>query len=166
MSRTNETRYIKWHETCKCKCRLDASFCNNKQRWNEDKCRCECWLIKVYVCGKGFIWNPSNCECECGKPCHVGQYLDYSHYKCTNKLVEKLVEECTENIEETRHVEKTSSENENKYKHSSCTVFIVLFLIILTINIGIGTYFVYSHWNLKKDNAHVMPDACTETTIY
>ena len=39
MSRTNETRHIKWHETCKCKCRLDASACNNKQRWNEDKCR-------------------------------------------------------------------------------------------------------------------------------
>ena len=38
MSRTNETRHIKWHETCKCKCRLDASVCNNKQRWNEDKC--------------------------------------------------------------------------------------------------------------------------------
>ena len=31
MSRTNETRHIKWHETCKCKCRLDASVCNNKQ---------------------------------------------------------------------------------------------------------------------------------------
>ena len=30
MSRTNETRHIKWHETCKCKCRLDASVCNNK----------------------------------------------------------------------------------------------------------------------------------------
>ena len=25
MSRTNRTRDIKWHETCKCKCRLDAS---------------------------------------------------------------------------------------------------------------------------------------------
>ena len=25
MSRTNETRYIKWHETCKYKCRLDPS---------------------------------------------------------------------------------------------------------------------------------------------
>ena len=35
--RTNETRHIKWHETCKCKCRLDASVCNNKQRWNNDK---------------------------------------------------------------------------------------------------------------------------------
>ena len=42
MSRTNETRQIKWHETCKCKCRLNASVCNNKQRWNDDKCRCEC----------------------------------------------------------------------------------------------------------------------------
>ena len=24
MSRTNEARHTKWHETCKCKCRLDA----------------------------------------------------------------------------------------------------------------------------------------------
>ena len=31
MSRTNEARHIKWHEICKCKCRLDASICNNKQ---------------------------------------------------------------------------------------------------------------------------------------
>ena len=42
MSRTNETRHIRWHETCKCKCRLDASVCNNKQRWNDDRCRCKC----------------------------------------------------------------------------------------------------------------------------
>ena len=42
MSRTNETRHIEWHETCKCKCRIDKSACNKKQRWNEDKCRCEC----------------------------------------------------------------------------------------------------------------------------
>ena len=38
MSRSNETRQIKWHETCKCKCRLDASVCNNKQHGNYDKC--------------------------------------------------------------------------------------------------------------------------------
>ena len=29
MSRTNETRQIEWHETCKCKCRLDGRVCNN-----------------------------------------------------------------------------------------------------------------------------------------
>ena len=30
MSRTNEARHIKWHKTCKCRCRLDASICSNK----------------------------------------------------------------------------------------------------------------------------------------
>ena len=30
MSRTNETRHTKWHERCKCICRLDAVVCNNK----------------------------------------------------------------------------------------------------------------------------------------
>ena len=31
MPRTNETRHMEWHETCKCNCRLDSSVCNNKQ---------------------------------------------------------------------------------------------------------------------------------------
>ena len=52
-----------------CKCRYDTSVCNNnKQLWNEDKCRCECKeLIDKGSCDKGFIWNPSNCKCECDK---------------------------------------------------------------------------------------------------
>ena len=36
MSRTNETKNIKWHETCRCERRLDAIVCNNKQRWNKN----------------------------------------------------------------------------------------------------------------------------------
>ena len=30
MLKTNETRHIKWHETCKRNYKLDASVCNNK----------------------------------------------------------------------------------------------------------------------------------------
>ena len=41
MSKTNETRHIELHESCKCICRLNEIICNNKQRWNKDKCRCE-----------------------------------------------------------------------------------------------------------------------------
>ena len=53
MSRTKETRHIKWHKTCKCK--LDVSVCNNKQRWNDDKCRRECKeLIDKEMCDKRF----------------------------------------------------------------------------------------------------------------
>ena len=40
MSRTNQTRQIKWNETCRCECKLDASVCSHKKRWNNDKCRC------------------------------------------------------------------------------------------------------------------------------
>ena len=32
ISRTNETRYIEWHETCIFKCRLESSVCDNKQK--------------------------------------------------------------------------------------------------------------------------------------
>ena len=32
ISKTNERRHIERYETCKCKCRLDASVCNNKHR--------------------------------------------------------------------------------------------------------------------------------------
>ena len=75
MSRTNETRHIKWHGTCKCKCRLDASVCNNEQCWNEDKCRCECKeFIDKGLCDKAFIWDPSNYECKCDKSCDIDKY--------------------------------------------------------------------------------------------
>ena len=54
VSRTNETRHIEWHETCKCKSRLDASDAsNNTQRGNDDKCMCECKeLIDKGICDK------------------------------------------------------------------------------------------------------------------
>ena len=83
MSRTNETRHIKWHKTCKCRCGLDGIVCNNKQRWNEEKCRCKCKeLIDKGMCDKGFIWNPGNCKCECDKSCDIEEYLDYKNCKC------------------------------------------------------------------------------------
>ena len=52
MSRTNEMRHVKSHKTCKYKCRLDASACSNKQRWNDNKRRYEC----KELIDKG-VWN-------------------------------------------------------------------------------------------------------------
>ena len=49
MSRTNEMRYIKLHKACKCKCRLDASICNNKKRWINVGVNVKNYLIKVVV---------------------------------------------------------------------------------------------------------------------
>ena len=154
MSRTNETRFIKWHETCKCKCRLDASVCNNKQRWNNDKCWCECKeLIDKGICDKWSI-NPSNCECECDKSCDIGEYLlNHENCKCRKKLVDKLferssAEKCTENIDEV----KISDENECARAYTICVILVV---IALAISIGIGAYFAYSSWYLKEYVTHI-----------
>ena len=153
MLRTNETRHIEWHETCKSKFRLDASVCNNNQRWNDDKRWCECKeLIDKGVRDEGFIWNLSNCECECDKSWDIGEYLDYKNCKCRKKLADKLVEECTENIDEVKIA--TENKHKNKHKCSSCILYTVLFSIFFAINIGIGAYFVcYKYMNRDKENA-------------
>ena len=156
MPRTNETRHIEWYETCKCKFRLDASVCNNKQRWSNDKCRSECKeVIDKGICDKRFIWNPSNCDCECDKSCDVGEYLDYKNCKCRNKLIDKLVEECSENIDGN---EMIYNETLNENLCNSCTIYIVLFVIFLIISLSIRSVFIYFHWHLK--NRYI------ETTIY
>ena len=61
VSWSNQTKPIQWDETCKCERRLSSIICNNKQKWNKDKCRCECLIYKK--CGNKF-WNPNSCKCE------------------------------------------------------------------------------------------------------
>ena len=99
MSRTKEIRHISWKKTSSCKCRLDASVCNNKQHWSNDKCICECKeLIGKGGYDDGFTWNHNACECESNKSCDFGEYLDYENCKCGKKLIGKLVLECKNEI--------------------------------------------------------------------
>ena len=161
MSRTNGTRHIEWHKTCKCKCILDTSVCNNKQRWNEDKCRSEYKeLIDKGTYDKGFIWNPSNCECECDKSCDVGEHLSVENCKCRKRLIDKLVEECSENIDgnEMPYNETLDVISLNVYKKmcNSCTMYIVLFVLFFIRSICIISVLIYFFYcYLKNDNVSV-----------
>ena len=83
-------------------------------------------MIDKGIRDKGFILNTSNCEYECDKSCDVGEYLDYANCKCRKRLVDKLIEECTENIEKSKITGITlfkcnSAEHKNKCI-SSCTI--------------------------------------------
>ena len=113
----------------------------------KNKCRCECnEIINKGVCDRGFIWNHSNCECECDKMCDIGEYLDYKSCKWRKKIIDKLVDECTEIIEEVKVAKITLAKDENSYKCSSCTMYTVLLWIFFTISVGgIGACLVYSH---------------------
>ena len=53
MSWKNKTKQVKRHESCRYACRLDPIICNNKQKWNKDKCRCECLVNKE--CDINFV---------------------------------------------------------------------------------------------------------------
>ena len=84
---------------------------------------------------------------------NLTEYRDYKNCRCNKMLVNKLVEKCTENIEETRLVKINSTKCnsvENKCKHNSCTLYIMLFSVLFTIDIGIGMCFLYFHWYLTK----------------
>ena len=99
-------------------------------------------LIDKGACDRGSIWNPSNCKCECDKSFDVGEYLDYENCNCREKLVDKLIEQCTETVEEVKLAKITltvCNSVENIHKRSSCILYIVLFSITFTTNIGIAT---------------------------
>ena len=121
MSRINETRHIIWHETCKCICRLTAIVCNNRQRWNKDKCRCECKeSVDKGICDKGFIWNPSNYKCKCYKSCGIGEHFDYKKCVCRNSIADKLVKECTKVVDENKIYNKPLNATSSNDSLSDC----------------------------------------------
>ena len=62
ISQKNVLRNVSFRKSCKCDCLLDEKVCNNKQKWNKDKCRCKC--LKIKDCDVGFSWNVVNCRCE------------------------------------------------------------------------------------------------------
>ena len=63
--------------------------------------------------------------------------------KKNKKKIDKLVEECTETVEEVKLAKKKNlSEDKSKHKYSSCMLYIVSFSIILIVNVGIVSYFV------------------------
>ena len=67
-------------------------------------------------------------------------------------MVDKLTEECTENIDEVKIAEMVLFERESEFVYS-CKVCVILAVTSLTIGIGIGSYFAYkymNHWYLKK----------------
>ena len=76
------------------------------------------------------------------KSCNIGEYLDYSSCKCRKKLIDPLLEECTENINETKLVNITA-ENKNNDRCCSYVVSKVLFGIFFVISCGTIIYIVY-----------------------
>ena len=146
LMRLNETRNVLWHESCKCVCRLNSSVCNSKQIWNSDTCSCDCNadFSGIMTCNKGYMWNPSTCECECDIWCKPGQYLDYKKYVCKNKLIGKIISECTSLINETMMNNKMSITHDD----TATNIFTGLFSVLMFA--GITCFYVFAYFKCIK----------------
>ena len=86
MSGVNETRFLVQHESCECKCGLNESVCNSKQKWDYDECRCECKELNNWgFCEKYYMWNLSACDCGCNKGRRIDEYLDIKNCSCEKR---------------------------------------------------------------------------------
>ena len=74
-----------------------------------------------------------------------GQYLDHKNCICKNKLIGRLIEECTSVINETMTNNKDSDNN-----NTTWNVFIVLFPVAILIGIVCFCVFAYFKWFKDK----------------
>ena len=115
---------ISFHQSCKCGCLLEEKVCNNLQKWNKDKCRCEC--LKIKDCDIGYSWNVNNSRCEMKK---LAALIESERFSET----EECDVETSEKIKDTKN--KTITLIKKDYKP-----FIgvsILFLCVSVILIGI-----------------------------
>ena len=102
--------------------------------------------------------------CECNKSCDIGEYLNYKNCKCRSKLVDKLVEECSDNIDGNEMIY-----NGNLYGYekvcNSCALYMVLFVIALSIIIAIVSEFLYFHWHSKRSDTNAVTNINPNTEI-
>ena len=162
LMRLNETRNVLWHESCKCVCSLNSSVCNSKQIWNSNTCRCDCNedFVGIINCNKGYMWNPSTCERQCDKWCKSGQHLDHKNCVCKNKLIGRVIEECTSVINETMINNKESGNNNNTY----LILFIIFLIGFIVFLIGFIYYSRCSNFDRKKLRDFIYPKV--KTSIY
>ena len=125
---------ISFHQSCKCGFLLDKSVCNNLQKWNKEKRRCESLGIKK--CKAGYSLNVSNCRCEMKK---LAALIDS--------------EEC--DVETDNKIKGTKNKRViTKAKIENCKPFVassILFVCVSVMTTGMMLFF------LKSRNKNVLP---------
>ena len=76
------------HISSACKCKFDGRKCNSNEKWNNDKCRCECKNLKEHhLCKKNYIWNPARYSCKYS--IYLASIIDDSVITC-DEIIENI----------------------------------------------------------------------------
>ena len=128
----NESKTLTKHISCECKCKFDGRNCNSDQRWNNDKCRCEC--KKRYACENGYVWNPGTCNCKNGK--YLASIMDYSAIECN-----EIIESYEEDAEAISYDEKIFIEMKTTCKMQNSYILLAFLLITIALLISVSIYY-------------------------
>ena len=100
-------------------------------------------------CDGGFTWNPSTCEYEYDKSSDAGEYFDYVNCKCRKRLIDKLVEECREDIDGNEMVYNAISYDLGLKGRvcRSCARYVILLIItcIMIMSISVACFYFYRY---------------------
>ena len=86
--------------------------------------------------------------------------VDYKNCNCRKKIIDKLVEECSENIDgnemlynETLHIISSSDDKTS----DSCVAYIILFSVFLIISISLSVYvYFFVYLKNRSTNSHYL----------
>ena len=94
----------------------------------------------------GNIYDFVVVESQCDMWCKPGQYLDHKNCVCKNKLIGRVIEECTSVINETM-MNNNDNNNDNNFYKIMAYVFIGLFLLAIIC----FCVFAYFKWFKDKE---------------
>ena len=80
------------------------------------------------------------CKCQCDMWCKPSPYLDHKNCVCKNKLVGRIIAECTSVINETM------INNDKNIDNNTTIIFISLFSVLFFIVITCLCIFAYFKW--------------------
>ena len=77
--------------------------------------------------------------------CKQGQYLDHKNSVCKNKLIGRVIEECTSVINETM----INNNNNNKDNITNINTYLILFIVF---SIGFIVFLIGFIYNCRRSN--------------
>ena len=129
----NESKTLKNHISCECKCKFDRRNFNSEQYWNNDKYQCEC--KRCHLCENDYVWNPDIYNCENGK--YLASIMDDSTIMC-DEIIELYKEETNFNGR------KAACKTQNFY------ILLTFLLITIALLIAVSIYCYLTKYQGKQ----------------
>ena len=144
----NEAKTMVKHISCVCKCKFNSTTYNSNEKWNNDKCQCEC--KSYHKCKKDYSWNPSTCIFENSK--HLKHYVNDRRIVCDEVI--HVIDIVSTNVTSTISI--NSEDKKVRYKMDCYILHTVLLVIILLFMISIICYHYAKHRSKLKKHIAVL----------